>query len=417
MSDDVGSNPVSNRAEDPVPSGDAAAGPLHGVRVLDLTSVIMGPLATQVLGDLGAEVISVENAEGNTNRAMGQGAHPELSGVAMNLLRNKRSIALDLKHPEGRAAFLRLAASSDVLVTNLRPGPLSRLRLAYADVKAHAPRIIFCRAHGYSVASGRADAPAYDDIIQSASGIGDLFGRLGMAPMLLPTLVADKVSGLTITYAILAALFHRERSGSGQELEIPMIDVMRAFVLTEHGCGAIPEPPVASAGYPRILTPERKPQRTADGWINVLPYRKEDYQALFHAGGRDDLLEDPRFATRASRIEHSDSLYRDVSAVLAGNTTEHWLQLCAQAGIPATRAASIQDLVDELPVAEHPHAGRYRRIPPPVRFGATPASVRRAAPLIGEHGAEVLAEVGYSSGEIDALRACGALTLRSDPEA
>jgi crotonobetainyl-CoA:carnitine CoA-transferase CaiB-like acyl-CoA transferase len=281
----------------------SAPGPLAGVRVLDLTSVIMGPLATQVLGDLGADVVSIETRDGDTNRAMGRGAHPELSGVAMNLMRNKRSIVLDLKHPEGRAACLRLAAGSDVVVTNLRPGPLSRLRLTWDDIRAVRPDIVFCRAHGFSTASGRADDPAYDDIVQSSSGIGDLFARIGMTPMLLPTLVADKVCGFVIANAILAALLHRERTGAGQEIEVPMVDVMRAFVLVEHGAGGIPEPQVARPGYPRILTPERKPQRTRDGWINVLPYHKEDYQALFRCAGRHDLEDDPRIATVTSRFE------------------------------------------------------------------------------------------------------------------
>jgi crotonobetainyl-CoA:carnitine CoA-transferase CaiB-like acyl-CoA transferase len=387
----------------------AVPGPLAGIRVLDLTSVIMGPLATQLLGDLGADVISIETREGDTNRAMGRGAHPELSGVAMNLMRNKRSVVLDLKHPEGRAACLKLAAGSDVVVTNLRPGPLGRLRLTYDDVRAVRPDVVYCRAHGFSTASGHADDPAYDDIVQSSSGIGDLFARIGMTPMLLPTLVADKVCGFAIANAVLAALVHRARGGTGQEIEVPMVDVMRAFVLVEHGAGGIPEPQVARPGYPRILTPERRPQRTRDGWINVLPYHKEDYQALFRCAGRQDLDEDPRIATRAARFENSDSLYRELAGCLAQETTQFWLDLAAREGIPAARAASLEELVDALPLDAHPHAGQYRVIPPPVTFGRTPASVRRPAPLIGEHGREVLREAGFAEPEIDALVASGAL--------
>jgi crotonobetainyl-CoA:carnitine CoA-transferase CaiB-like acyl-CoA transferase len=298
-----------------------------------------------------------------------------------------------------------------VVVTNLRPGPLGRLRLGYEDVRAVQPDIVFCRAHGFSTASGRADDPAYDDIIQSSSGIGDLFSRIGMTPMLLPTLVADKVCGLVIANAILAALVHRTRTGEGQEIEVPMVDVMRAFVLVEHGAGAIPEPPVARPGYPRILTPERRPQRTLDGWINVLPYHKKDYQVLFRAAGRNDLLEDPRIESRASRFENSDSLYRDLAACLARETTQFWLDLAAREGIPAARAASLEDLVDALPLDDHPHAGRYRVIPPPVNFGGTPAAVRRPAPLIGEHGREVLLEAGFAPAEVDALAAAGVLRI------
>ena len=401
---------------DPDPST-MAPGPLSGVRILDLTSVVMGPLATQLLGDLGADVISIEDLDGDTNRAMGPGPMPGLSGVSLNLLRNKRSVGLDLKAPEGRTAFLRLAATSDVMVTNLRPGPLGRLGLSYDDVQGARADIVFCQAQGYRSDSPQADAPAYDDIIQSASGIGDLFGRQGHQPSLLPTLVADKVAGLTIAYAILAALVHRARTGEGQRLEVPMLDVMRAFVLVEHGAGAIPEPPVDRAGYRRILTPERRPQQTADGWINVLPYTLENYHALFRAGGREDLFDDPRIASRESRVANSDTLYRDVAAILAERTTDEWLALCDAEAIPATRAASLSELVDALPLAEHPVAGTYRVIPPPVQFSVTPASVRRPAPLRAQHGREVLAEVGYSEHELSQLEEAAVLHRPMTPDA
>lgn len=388
-------------------------GPLQGVKVLDLSTVIMGPLATQILGDLGADIISIENPSGNTNRSMGASSHPELSGVALNLLRNKRSVVLDLKKAAGRDAFLRIAAQCDVVVTNLRLAPLKRLRLAYEDVKAVRDDIIFCRAQGFRSDSAKSDAPAYDDIIQSASGIGDLFQHMGMTPMLLPTLVADKVCGMTIAYSVMGALFHRERSGKGQEVEVPMLDSFRAFMLTEHGAGAIPQPPQASPGYRRILTPERRPQATADGFINLLAYRSEDFNAIFTTGGRNDLIDDPRFASRRARFENSDSLYRDIASALITNTTQFWLEFCERQGIAATRSASLQDLIDELPIAEHPHAGKYRQIPPPVRFFNTPSSVHRAAPLIGEHGASVLSEAGYSKSEIAALIETGALGVPS----
>ncbi|MCP4227156.1 MAG: CoA transferase [Actinomycetia bacterium] len=387
------------------------SGPLAGVRVLDLSKVVMGPLSTQLLGDLGADVISIEDGTGDTNRSMGPGPVPGLSGVSLNLLRNKRSVALDLKHPDGRQAFLRLVATADVLVTNLRPGPLDRLRLTYDDVREVSPDIIFCQAHGYPSDSDDANAPAYDDIIQSASAIGELFERQGHRPSLIPTLVADKVAGHTITSSVLAALFHRTRTGEGQHIEVPMIDVMRAFILVEHGAGAIPEPPVDRAGYRRILTPERRPQQTLDSWINVLPYVAEHYHVLFRAGGLEELVDDPRIATRESRIANSDSLYRQLAAILAERTTEEWMALCDREGIPATCAASLSDLVDDLPLEEHPVAGTYRLIPPPVRFSSTPASVRSPAPTIGQHGRELLTEVGYDEATLDALEAAGVLVV------
>jgi len=399
---------------DQVEAESEARGPLAGVRVLDLTSVIMGPVATQVLGDLGADVVTIEGRAGDTNRSMGPGPLPGLSGTSMNLMRNKRSVGLDLKHEAGRKAFLRLVEVSDVVVTNLRPGPLGRLGLAYDDLRGVRPDLIFCQAHGYPSDGPDADAPAYDDIIQSASAIGDLFARQGHRPMLLPTLVADKVSGLTIAAAVLAALYHRSLTGEGQRIEVPMIEVMRSFVLVEHGAGAVPEPPLTEPGYQRILTPERRPQQTADGWINVLPYTDAHYHDLFRAGGREDLFDDPRIATRESRIDNSDSLYREVAGILAGRTTGEWLEFCDEHGIPASAAASLQDLMDELPVVEHPVAGPYRRIPPPVRYSATPASVRRHAPLMGQDGREVLADVGYDDAELDALERDGVL-YRAEP--
>ena len=385
------------------------AGPLEGKRVLDLSSVIMGPFSTQILGDLGADVISIEDRSGDTNRSMGPGPIEGLSGVSLNLLRNKRSVGLDLKQPAGREGFLAIAATCDVVVTNLRPAPLGRLGLAYDDVRAVRPDIIFCQAHGYPSAGENANAPAYDDIIQSASGIGDLFARQGHQPSLMPTLVADKVAGMTIANAVLAALVHHGATGVGQHIEVPMIDVMQSFVLTEHGAGAIPEPPLDRAGYRRILTVERRPQQTADGWVNVLPYTDDNFNALFRAGDRDDLLNDPRIATRSSRIQNSDSLYRDIAGILLTRTTAEWLEFCDVEAIPATASASLDDLVDAHPLAEHPRAGTYRVIPPPVQFSETPASVRSPAPTVGQHGVEVLIEVGYSSAEVAELRDTGVL--------
>ncbi len=378
--------------------------------MLDLTSVVMGPLATAILGDLGADVITVESRRGDINRFMGAGPHPHLSGVSLNLLRNKRNLDLDLKSETGREVLLRLAATCDVFVTNLRPGALARLGATYPDIALVRPDVIYCQAHGWPSDSDRADEPAYDDIIQAASGLADLAVRAGgEAPGLMPTIVADKVSGLTIVYAVLAALFHRERTGQGQRIEVPMVDVVSAFLLVEHGAGAIPQPPAAPPGYKRILTPERRPQRTRDGWINVLPYDREHYDTLFTVGGRPDLVGDPRYATGRDRIANSDFLYGRLREIIAGRTTAEWLEICNRHGIPAAAIGRLEDLVDALPEAEHPVAGRYKVIPPPIRFGRTPASVRRPAPLIGEHNREVLAEIGFTDEEITELTEQGVL--------
>jgi crotonobetainyl-CoA:carnitine CoA-transferase CaiB-like acyl-CoA transferase len=379
-------------------------GPLSGVRVLDLTSVVMGPLATQVLGDLGADVITIESGRGDTNRAMGPGPVRQLSDVSLNLLRNKRNVALDLKAPAGREALLRIAATCDVFVTNLRPAPLGRLGLGYDQLAAARPDIIFCRAQGFPSDSPEADEPAYDDIVQAAGGIPDVLRRAGGDPAMVPILLADKVSGLVLTYAILAALFHRERTGQGQQIEVPMVDAVRSFVLVEHGAGAMSGEDRATrqTGYQRILTPHRRPQATADGWIAVFPYLEGHWEILLREGGRDDLVGDPRL-TREGRYAHSAFVYTMLGEVMARHTTAEWLAVCRREGIPATEMADLDEVIDALPDAHHPLAGNFKLIPSPVRFGASPASVRRHAPLIGEHNREVLAEVGYSEAEIDAL--------------
>jgi crotonobetainyl-CoA:carnitine CoA-transferase CaiB-like acyl-CoA transferase len=385
-----------------------STGPLHGVRVLDLSSVIMGPLATQILGDLGADVITVEDPKGTLSRVMTAGPVPQLSGLALNLLRNKRSVVLDLKDPEGRQRLLDIAATVDVMVTNLRPGTLGRLRLAYDDVREVRPDIVFCQAQGYPSDSPAADAPAYDDVIQAGSGIPDAFRRQGGVPVLVPTLVADKVSGLTIAYAVLAALFERERTGRGQQIEVPMIDVMTAFTLVEHAGAATAVPPQGPPGYGRILNPERQPQRTSDGWITVLAYTRENYEDLFREAGRPDLAEDERIRSARSRIAHADSLYGDVAEVLTARTTAEWLEFCVEAGIPASAVPTLEELVDALPEDEHPLAGRYKVIPQPVRFSSHPGpTVHRHAALSGQHDEEVAAEV--------AAWADGALRTSSDP--
>lgn len=388
----------------PVPTG-----PLAGIRVVDLSSVVMGPLATQMLGDLGADVICIEAEGGDTNRVMGAGPHRQLSGVSLNLLRNKRNIALNLKAPGARDAFLRLVATADVLVTNLRPAPLGRLGLRYEDVRDVRPDIVYCQAHGWATGSGSEDMPAFDDVIQAASGIPELEERVIGERMLLPTLVADKVSGIAIATSVLAALFHRARTGEGQRIEVPMADVISAFVLVEHGAEAIPEPPVGTAGYHRILSKERRSQRTADGWINVLPFSPAHYAALWEEGGRHDLKDDPRAATGRARIAHGDELYRDVAEVLLMRTTAFWLDFCRKHTIPSSAVRSVDELVAELPIAEHPVVGGYRQIPFPVRFSQTPASIHRHAPLIGEHSVEVLRELGYSDEDITGLVESGAV--------
>ncbi|MGE0844092.1 MAG: CaiB/BaiF CoA transferase family protein [Candidatus Nanopelagicales bacterium] len=380
---------LSSRSSPPPPS----PGPLDGIRVLDLTRVVMGPLATQVLADQGADVILVEANGGDTNRVMGPGPHPEFSGIALNLLRNKRSIDIDLKSADGAAAVRALIATCDVVVATMRPQVLTRLGLDYDAVRAVRPDVVYCQGQGFPLASDRAHEPAYDDIIQAATGVSDVLERVTGTAGLFPTIFADKVCGLVMAQAITAALLHRERTGEGQHIEVPMTQAMTGFMLAEHGSGAIPEPPQNTAGYPRILTPERRPHRTADGMVHLFPYRPVHYAHLFASAGVPNADSDPRYVDQRATIANADSLYRDVRAVCLTRTTDEWLEFCREAGIPATRVVTLQDMVDDLPLAEHPVTGTYRVIPQMANFSATPGGVRRAAPLIGEHTAELLADL------------------------
>jgi crotonobetainyl-CoA:carnitine CoA-transferase CaiB-like acyl-CoA transferase len=372
--------------------------------VLDFSSVVMGPYATQILGDLGADVIAIEAPGGDTNRVMGPGPVADLSGVALNLLRNKRNVVLDVKHVAGREALLRIAATSDVVVTNLRPGPLGRLRLTYADICNVRPDIVMCQAQGWPTDGPAGNRPAYDDVIQAASGIADTFQRRTGTPDFTPTLVADKVAGLTMVSAVLAALVHRQRTGEGQLVEVAMIDALTSFTLVEHGSAAIPDPPLGRPGYGRILAPQRHPFATSDGWMAVLPYSTSNYRDLFREGGRVELLDDPRIATAASRAAHAPELYEIVETIVATRTTAFWIEFCERHDIPAGPVRTLDEIVEELPVAHHPTAGRYRVIPSPMRFSRSPTTaVRRPAPRRGEHTAEILDEVGLGPDEIRAL--------------
>lgn len=383
--------------------------PLDGVRVIDMSSVVMGPFATQLLADLGADVIAIEDRRGDTNRSMGAGPHSQLSGVSLNLLRNKRSIGLDVRTDAGYEVLGRLVATADVFVSNLRPGSRRRARILHDDLRTFRPDLVYCAASGYRADDERADAPAYDDVIQAGVAVPDLFERVGMPPVLAPMLIADKTVGLMISNVVLAALFARERTGEGADISLAMVEVMKAFVLAEHGADAIPEPPLGPAGYARILNPSRRPQQTADGLISVLPYEAHHYEAIFRVGGRDDLIGDPRTESRRSRIANGESLYRDVAEIIRTRTTAEWVDIGREAGIPMSAIASLDDLVDELPLADHPHAGAYRVLPPMTGTTPSDATVRRPAPLHGEHNREVLAELGYADEQIDALTAADVL--------
>jgi formyl-CoA transferase len=393
------------------------SGPLAGVRILDLTAVVLGPLATQILGDYGADIIKIEPLQGDLMRANGVSRHAGMSSTFLALNRNKRSLAIDLKRAEGVAAVQGLLRRADVLVHNMRVPAIERLGLGYDAVAALKPDIVYCLATGYGQDGPDADKPAFDDIIQAACGLVGLNSLGREAPDYVPSLIADKTTGMALVNAVLAALFCRERSGLGQYVEVPMLETMVAFTLAEHLGGLSFDPPQGPAGYARLLGGGRKPAPTADGYIALLPYTAEHWRAFFNAAGRPDLADRYGNCDHEARNAQVADMYRDMVAVTPTRSSAQWLTLCAELDIPATPVYGIDDLprhphlqaVGMFETSEHHSEGRVRAVRPPTRFSATPASVARGAPVLGQHSDEVLREAGLADDEIAALRARGVI--------
>ena len=398
-------------------------GPLAGIRVLDLTSVVLGPLATQILGDWGAEVLKVESPAGDLMRANGVSLHSGMSSIFLALNRNKRSLCVDLSTAEGAGVLARLVPSVDVFVHNMRVAPIERLGFGYGAVARLNPRIVYCAATGFDQDGPDRHKPAFDDIIQAASGLA-LMSSVGRPePVYVPTLVADKTAGLAVANAILAALLHRERSGEGQFVEVPMLETFTAFVLAEHLGGLTFEESAEPAGYARLLSGGRRPSPTRDGYIALLPYTGEHWEALFTAMGRADLAVSLQVTDRQQRNANVAALYEALAEMTRTRSSAEWLALCDRLDIPATRLYSIDELIEHpqleatglLRTMTHPTEGTIRYVRPTTKFAKSPASVRHPAPLLGEHSREVLGEAGYSGPEIDALLRSGAvLQRRSD---
>ena len=383
-------------------------GPLAGVRVVELATVVMGPLATQILADLGAEVVKVEGPELDRSRVIGGGRHPELSGAAVNLHRNKRSIQLDLKAPEGREVMVRLLENADVFVTNLRPRSLVSLGLDHETLKSSMPRLIHCAAQGYRHGSGEENRPAYDDVIQAETGLADLSLKVGDTARYIPTLVADKVSALMLVQAAVAALWQRDARGHAARVELSMFDAVLAFHLVEHLSGATFRG--GDAGYGRILNAKRGPHRTQDGLVSVLPYADRDWYALFAEVGREAELLDFPFRSERERHENADTVYSGLASVLRMRGSAEWMRLCAARGIAAAEVVGIDEIVSDpalhrgmLIDDDHPVAGPYRRIDSPFRFDGAASAIRSQAPVVGEHTVEILYELDYSEAEVEAL--------------
>ena len=360
-------------------------GPLAGVRVLDLTSVGMGPYATQILGDMGAEVVKVESPEGDVFRYTEPSLHPGMSAVYLNLNRNKRTVTLDMKQQGDKDRFLSLLDESDVFVTNVRPKALARLGLGYEQLSVRNPRLIYCAAVGFGQAGPYAGRPAFDDIIQAMSGIADLQGRNGDRPRYVNTIVADKVAGLTVAYAIPMALYEREKSGLGQYIEVPMFETLVSFTLIEHLAGATFEPQFGQMGYGRVLSEYRRPYRTTDGFIALLPYTDTQWARFFMLADRPDLATDTRFQLAENRSRNFDMLYAALSEIVLGHSTAHWLKVLESADIPHSTVNTIESLVDDPHLkavgffgrVEHPTEGPLRTLGIPTKFSRTPGSVKR----------------------------------------
>ncbi|NNF15203.1 MAG: CoA transferase [Gammaproteobacteria bacterium] len=385
--------------------------PLTGVRVVDLSSVVMGPLATRMLADLGADVIWVESPEGDVLRHYEPMRNTKMGAFAMNVNRNKRSVVLDLKTETGQAALTDLLTTADVFVTNMRRGAITRLRIDEARVRAVSPDIIYCIANGFGSNGPYADRAAYDDVIQAASGLASTFMWNGGEPRLVPTVMADKVAGIHVAFAITAALYGREQTGKGVRLEVPMAETLAAFNLVEHLSGQTFIPQVGEFSYKRIRTPHRKPRRTSDGWIVILPYSFDNWRRFFEFGGRQDLVNDERFATAGGRVNNADELYAYCDDIVKTKSTDEWLVFCAEHSVPASAVVDLEKLGEDphfaavglLQEDQHPTEGAYRYVRDPIKIDGQIHTVRQHAPRAGENTAEVFRELGWNDERIAAL--------------
>jgi crotonobetainyl-CoA:carnitine CoA-transferase CaiB-like acyl-CoA transferase len=393
------------------------AGPLTGVRVLDLTTVVMGPYATQILADLGADVIKVEPLEGDVIRQAWPFRNPGMGAIFLNVNRNKRSVALDLKNEAARQACLALAKTSDVLVYNIRPQAMARLKLAYEEVKALNPKIIYVGCFGYSQRGPYAAKAAYDDMIQGASGLPWLLQKQGAPePRYAPMIVADRSVGQQVASAVSAALYHREKTGKGQRVDVPMWEHLLQIVLSDHLGGYTFEPQHGEPGYARILTPDRRPYQTKDGYVCALIYNDKQWKAFCDIIGRPEIMARPEFATQESRSQNYKTAYALVADEMKKRSTAFWIEALERGDIPVQKMNTLDDIVSDphlaaigyLQMVDHPSEGRIRMLAVPSEWSESKPEYRRHAPRLGEHTREVLREAGLSDQKIDSLLESGA---------
>ncbi len=393
-------------------------GPLHGIRIIDMTSVLMGPFASQSLGDMGADVIKVEAPQGDLVRQIGPSRHDDMGPIFLNANRNKRSVVLDLKQAAALQTLKSLLSDADVLMYNVRPQAMARLGLDYATVADINPRLVYAGMFGFSQDGPYAARPAYDDLIQGAATLPHLIARAsGGIPRYVPTAIADRIVGQTAVSGILAALLARGRTGQGDRVDVPMFETMVAFVLGDHLGGLSFEPALDDGGYARQLSPERRPYRTSDGYICALVYNDKQWNGFLKAIGRESLVvEDERFASFANRSRHIDHVYGTMSHIFAQHTTAEWMSMLEAADVPFMPMHDLLSVLDDphlvatgfFETIEHPSEGAIRSMKMPLSFANSPSAPPRPTPRLGEHTVEVLREAGVAAVEIDSLLASGA---------
>ncbi|RZO38178.1 MAG: CoA transferase [Rhodospirillaceae bacterium] len=392
------------------------SGPLSGLRVLDLTSVVLGPLATQTLGDMGADIVKIEGPAGDTTRYTGPKRSRDMSALYMGLNRNKRSIVLDLKQHSAKDVLWRLIDGADVFLHSIRPQAIGRLGFGHDNVLSRNPRMVYAGVHGFRMDGPYNGRPAYDDVIQGLSGSADLMARLVDEPRYMPTIMADKTCGLVTVNAILAALYEREQSGEGQFVEIPMLETMVAFNMADHIFGHAFEPPEGPMGYSRVLTPSRRPYKTLDGYICLLAYTDPQWERFWAEVGVPELKDDPRFDSLASRADNIEAVYSLAGKYIATRNTAEWLEVLPRLEIPCGEIVELESLPDDPHLQaieffrseDHPTEGKITIPDIAVQFGRTPGSIDRLQPKLGEHSIEILREAGYSDADIEDLQAAGA---------
>ncbi len=377
---------------------------LDGIRIVDLSSVVFGPYATQMLADMGADVIKVEPPTGDVSRYIGRARSVKSNGSThLTINRGKRSIVLDLKADEDAAIMRALLATADIFVHNVRTKAIEKLGLGYADVKALKPDIIYVHCTGFGQNGPYRDLQAYDDVIQAVTGTTSLASRVDGDPRrrYIPSLIADKVAGHYGAQAMLAALVHKLRTGEGQHVEVPMFESFANFMLEEHLRDATLEPPIGPIGYPRQLDPGRQPFPSADGYISIVPYTDQKMVQLFDLLGAPEILTQPEFADPLGRFLNVTALYNHIAQLTPQKTTAQWLSLLVEAEIPAMPAIELEDIFEDphlretefFRIREHPTEGSYREMTPPIRFSADANRVLRPAPSLGEHSDAIRAEL------------------------